>query len=212
MNQAFDIVSKILSVVLYPLFIPTYGIALFCYFFSHQVAPLYAVWTVIAITGTLVLTCILPITTIWVLMKMGKVQNMQIENAEERTLPYLYAVVGFLFWCYLLISVLHAPVYINTVAVGATAAIGLVALINRKWKISAHLTGFGGFTGGLMTYCLGAGLMPSWILIAALMVLSLLLMYARLHLRAHTPEQVAAGWLMGLFCTFVPYCIITYVA
>ena len=70
MNQSFDIVSKILSVVLYPLFIPTYGIALFCYFFSHQVAPLYAVWTVIAIAGTLVLTCILPITTIWVLMKM----------------------------------------------------------------------------------------------------------------------------------------------
>lgn len=212
MNQTIDIIAKILSVALYPLFIPTYGIALFCYVFSRQVYPLPAAWSVIAILGTLILTCILPITAIWILMKRGKVQDLYIENASERTVPYVYAVVGFLFWCYLLISVLHAPVYINCIAVGATIAIGLVAFINRSWKISAHLTGFGGFIGGLMSYCLGTGTMPSWGMLLLWMVLSLLLMCARVRLRAHTPEQVCVGWLTGIAATFIPYCIISYAA
>ena len=212
MRQTVDIAAKILSVALYPLFIPTYGIARFCYVFSRQVFPMQAVWSVLAISGTFILTCLLPITAIWILMKRGKVQDLNIENASERTIPYVYAFVGFCFWCYLLISILHAPAYISIVAVGATVAIGLVALINRRWKISAHLTGFGGFAGGLMSYCLGTGILPGAGIMSLLLAVSLLLMCARLHLRAHTSEQVCAGWLMGMACTFLPYCIMSYVA
>jgi membrane-associated phospholipid phosphatase len=43
------------------------------------------------------------------------------------------------------------------------------------------------------------------------MVLSLLLMYARIYLRAHDPLQVIAGFLFGLGMTFIPNMIISYV-
>ena len=213
MSKAIDILSKALSILLYPLFIPTYGMVLFCCALPHpaMLAPMAWVWTAIAVGGTFLLTVVLPLTAIFILRHRGKVTDLQIEKAKERTLPYLYAVTGFGFWCYLLISVLHAPLYICSVAVGATVALGVVTVINKRWKISAHLTGFGGFTGGLMSYFLGTGIMPSWGVIALCMALSLLLMYARLRLHAHTPEQVAAGWLLGIACTFIPYCIVSYV-
>ena len=211
MNKVLDIAAKALSILLYPLFIPTYGIILFCVAFSHHVQPLLPVWPIVAISGTLLLTCLLPITAIWLLMKRGKVQDLYIDNAGERTVPYMYAVLGFGFWCYLLIAILHAPLYLCCVAIGATVAIGLIALINRTWKISAHLTGLGGFVGGLMSYYVGVGLFPStWMLVLCL-VLSLLLMCARLRVNAHTPEQVCAGWLLGITCTLLPYCVISYV-
>ena len=211
MNKALDIAAKALSILLYPLFIPTYGIILFCVAFSHHVQPLLPVWSIVAISGTLLLTCLLPITAIWLLMRRGKVQDLYIDNADERTVPYMYAVLGFGFWCYLLIAILHAPLYLNCVAIGATVAIGLIALINRTWKISAHLTGLGGFVGGLMSYYVGVGLFPStWMLVLCL-ALSLLLMCARLRVKAHTPEQVCTGWLLGIACTFLPYCVISYV-
>lgn len=210
MTKILDIIAKTLSVVLYPLFVPTYGIALFCYAYSLHVAPLAGVWVVVAVIGTFILTCLLPITAIWIMMKKGEVKDLNIDNPRERTIPYLYSALGFGFWSYLLVQVLHAPIFINCVAIGGTLAIGLVAIINRWWKISAHLTGLGGLVGGLLSYCLGLGAYPTWGTLCLFLGLSWALMWARLYLNAHTPAQVSAGWLLGLTCTFVPYCILNY--
>ena len=40
MRRFFNIAAKALSILLYPLFVPTYGIALFCYAYHTQVNPL----------------------------------------------------------------------------------------------------------------------------------------------------------------------------
>lgn len=207
MSRLLDITAKILSVLLYPLFVPTYGVALFCYAYSKIVLHLPAVWVLIAITGTFLLTCVLPMVSIWVLIRRGTVKDFEIADARERSLPYLYATLGFAFWSYLMLSVLKAPLYIGLVCVGGTVAIGLVALINSRWKISAHLTGLGGLIGGLFSYCLGVGAIPTCSALGCWLGVSLLLMYARLRLNAHTSAQVSAGWLLGLSCTFLPYWI-----
>lgn len=211
MKRLLDILSNALSIILYPLFVPTYGVALFCYLYSLQVVPLATVWMIVAIIGTFVLTCAIPLSAIWILMRLGKVSNLHIDDAQERTMPFVYAILGFAAWCYLIIAILHAPLFIAFTAVGATTSIAIVALINSRWKISAHLTGLGGLVGGVMCYCLGIGAIPTWSTLAIWMGLSLVLMYARLRLNAHTPAQVCAGWLLGLACTFLPYCIYSYV-
>lgn len=212
MKPLADILAKGLSILLYPLFIPTYGMALCCYADGLREVPVHPVYWAVAIGGTFVLTCVLPLTAILIMMRRGEIKDLYIEAAQERTMPYLYALLGFAFWCYLLIGILHMPLYINVICIGATVAIGLVLLINRWWKISAHLTALGGLTGGIMSYCLGTGLIPTWGTFCLWFVLAILLMYARLWLRAHTPTQVVAGWLLGLVFTFVPYLIVSYVA
>jgi membrane-associated phospholipid phosphatase len=210
MKRLTEIIAKILSVVFYPLFVPTYGMALFCHSYSTVVHPMPLVWSLVAVLGTLVFTCIIPITAIWILMRKGEVKDLQITDARERTVPYLYSILGFGFWCYLLIAILHVPVYICFVAVGATVALALVMLINRQWKISAHLTGLGGLFGGLISYCLGIGAFPTWSTLILWLSVILIVMYARLRLDAHTPAQVSAGFLLGIACTFIPYCIYHY--
>ena len=212
MSRLTDHIARILSVVLYPLFIPTYGMALFCYAYPAAVDPLPLVWAMVAIGGTLLLTCLLPVTAIWIMMKRGDVSDFQIDDPRERTVPYLYSTLGFAFWSYLLTAILHAPVYINMVAVGATVAIALVAVINRWWKISAHLTGMGGLFGGLISFCIGVGAIPSWGTFALWLGVTLALMMSRLRLHAHSPEQVTAGWLLGLLCTVLPVIIWHYAA
>lgn len=210
MNKTLDIAAKFLSVVLYPLFVPTYGMVLFCWAHSLHVSPLPTIWVIVALVGTFLLTCVLPITAIWIMMKRGQIKDLYIDDPHERTMPYLYAFMGFGFWAYLLVHVLHAPSFLGGVAVGATIAIGLVAVINRWWKISAHLSGMGGLVGGILSYCLGLGAVPTGGTWAALLGVSWLLMAARLRLNAHTDAQVSAGWLLGLACTFLPYLIMSY--
>ena len=207
MSRWLDIAAKTMSVVLYPLFVPTYGIALFCYAYSLHVAPMNGSWIAVAILGTFILTCVLPITAIWIMMRRGKVKDLYIDDPRERTMPYVYSCIGFGFWAYFLGAILHAPLYLTYIAIGATIAIGIVAIINRWWKISAHLAGFGGLVGGLFTYCIAIGAFPTVGTMILWFGLSLALMIARIHLNAHTPAQVCAGWLVGIASTALPYCI-----
>ena len=211
MKPLADILARAISIMLYPLFIPTYGVALFCYVFSVYLRFVSLGWSLVAVIGTLVLTCVLPITAIGIMIRSGKVSDLEITDSTQRTMPYIYTIFGFSCWSYLMITILHAPRFMGWVAVGATVALGLVALINRWWKISAHLTGMGGLFGGLMSFYLGIGMMPSWGMPGLLLALSFLLMYARVRVNAHTPAQVCAGWLLGITCTFIPYCIYQYV-
>ena len=77
MSRILDIVAQALSILLYPLFIPTYGVALFCYAFSMHVLPLPWIWSLIAVIGTFFFTCLLPITAIMILIRRGKVHDLR---------------------------------------------------------------------------------------------------------------------------------------
>lgn len=203
--------AQALSYLFYPLLIPSYGMVLFCMSLSPlegSSLPLSS-WLV-CVGTTLVLTAIIPITAIMIRIRRGKISDIYIDNPEQRTIPYLYSTLGFCFWSYFIIRVLHAPIYIDLVVVGGTLALIGVMLINRWWKISAHLTAMGGLIGGMMSHYLmgnGGGL---WLPIV-LMVLALILMYARIYLRAHDSLQVIAGFLLGLILTLVPNCLLSYV-
>ena len=48
MKKITEILANILSVVFYPLFVPTYGMALFCYSYHTVVQPLPLVWSIVA--------------------------------------------------------------------------------------------------------------------------------------------------------------------
>jgi membrane-associated phospholipid phosphatase len=95
------------------------------------------------------------------------------------------------------------------IALGAMVALGIVTVVNRWWKISAHLTGMGGLLGGVCSYALYYSMLPSSLLVFLLLA-ALLLMYARIYLEAHTPLQVVCGMLVGLVSTFVPSMIMIY--
>lgn len=189
--------------MLYPLFIPTYGMALFCLSYSTMCVPLMGKWWAVCIGFTFVMTCLLPLTAIGILMRHHIVKDWYIEAAQERTTPYIYTLLGFGFWCVMLLR-LHVPAYISISAIGATVALLAVTLINLRWKISAHLTAIGGLTGGMFSMYLGMGTMPALWVVVVFLIAALLLMYARLYLNAHTQWQVIAGYGLGLLCTFVP--------
>lgn len=196
--------SKFLSVILYPLFIPTYGMLLFCLAISHNQAELPLMYTVTICLATFILTCVIPLSLILYMWMRGQITDLYIEDPQLRTMPYLYSIMGFGFWCWFVIKTIHAPYFLQWTAVGSLIAIVSVLIINRKWKISAHLCGMGGLVGGMLSYAFSTQTWPI-LTLGTLAVLSLLLMYARIYLKAHTPAQVVAGFLLGLSLTTLPY-------
>jgi len=199
--------AKALSVLFYPLLIPTYGMALYCLIMAEFLPVRYSVTVCLA---TLFFTCFIPVSLILFMWWKKQIPDLYINNAKQRTTPYLYSILGFGFWTWFVIRTMHAPLFLQYVSVGATAALVAVTFINLKWKISAHLTGLGGLLGGICCFAYATQTWPIGFIIATLL-LSLLLMFARIEQQAHTPEQVVAGYLLGLATTTIPYFCIHYV-
>ena len=209
MRQVLDIVAKTLSVMFYPLLIPTYGMAMFFVALHVQNPLLPAYWAVLSVVGTLFLTGVIPVSMILWMWKKGQLTSVYIEDPKQRTTPYIYTIACFVFWCFFVGHTMHLPLMLLLVAIGATVALALVAVINRRWKISAHLSAMGGLLGGVCSYGLCSSVDVT-IMVIVVLVLSLLLMYSRIYLKAHTPMQVVCGYLLGLVFTFIPNLIMIY--
>ena len=209
MHRLLHILAQVCSVLLHPLLMPTYGMALF-FGALQQIRPeLSAAYSIIGMVGTILFTLLIPAGCIIFLWKTKRIDSLHIDNPKQRTSPYIYTIMAYVFWAYFVHQVLHLPILILLIAIGAILALVAVTVINHWWKISAHLTGVGGLLGGICSFSLYYGYLPITLIITTLMC-ALILMYARLYLNAHTPLQVVCGLLLGLLTTFIPNLVLSY--
>ena len=209
MDKALSILAKSISVLLHPMLMPCYGMVLFVLSLQTTMPLLPKVYGMVCMAGTLVLTFMIPLILLLFLWRKGHIDSLHLDQANQRTMPYIYTLICYVFWVYFLHATIHMPACVVWTSVGAIVALLAVLIINHWWKISAHLTGIGGLLGGICSFSLCYANLSIELIITVLLV-SLLLMYARLYLKAHTPMQVVCGYLLGLLCTFLPSLIITY--
>lgn len=183
------------------MWMPTYGMALWCVAYSHDILPLPHPFCLWAIGGTAVITLLIPLLMIAVLRMMEMVRSLLLHNREERRLPYFFTAMCYGLWCYYLGHTLKMPWEMVWIALGAMFALGLVLIINRWWKISAHMTGIGGLIGGTLHYYWSYHTLGSVWPMVMLLGAAWLIAWARLYLDEHTDGQVVAGLLIGILCT-----------
>ena len=192
---------KIISILFQPLLVPTYAMLLLMN--MDIFSPLPVLWHWIAIVGTFVFTGLLPALPIIMLMRRGDVSNLFISKREERTMPYLFSFMAYVFWALFMWRTMQFPLFIVAMGFGSVICIILIVFINLKWKISAHVAGMGGLTGSIFGVCYRMGINPVW-LFALVLSISALVALSRLELKAHSPSQVLAGFTIGFLMIFLP--------
>jgi membrane-associated phospholipid phosphatase len=192
---------NIISIIFQPLFIPTYGMLLLMNMDVFIALP--TIWRVVAIIGTFIFTGVLPALPIWLMMKRGEVHDLFISKKEERTMPYLFSFLAYFFWALFMWRTLQFPIFIVAMGMGSAVSIFIIVLINLKWKISAHTSGMGGLTGAIFGTCLRMAINPVW-LFSLVLAISALVALSRMELKAHTPGQVLAGFVVGFITVFTP--------
>lgn len=187
--------ARFLSRVFHPLLMPTYGYLLL---FSTQnylstFLPLRIKIVIVALT--FVFTFIFPAVNAFVLLKMGRIKSLEMEDPKERLLPYGTTILYYMALLYLLYSA-HFPLICKVIIFGGACCILMTLLVNLKWKISAHMVGVGGITGAILaiSYRLQNDIQLSFFTI---LLIAGFVGYARLKLNAHTPAQVYTGFLAG---------------
>lgn len=190
--------AKVIAIAFHPLIVPTLGFFILfnsSTYFSLILSPQIKLGIYFVVFFN---TCFVPALLTLYLKKKNMIDSLEMETTEERKLPYL-ATAFFYAFTYYLLRKLHISPVIYVFMLGATISLVLTILINTRWKISAHMIGWGGLTGAIIgiAFRLGADLR---IVIALVFLVSGLVGYSRLKLSAHTPAQIYSGFLLGSSC------------
>lgn len=208
MRRIANIFSEMLSILLYPLWMPTYGIIFLCAAMAHtSLLPLTPIYWLFAVGGTLFFTGIVPLLIILVLRFLGMVKDMMIEDSRQRTVPYMLCSLCMICWCLYLQRVMHMPLGVLTSAWASVFILLIMTIINLRWKISIHMATYGCLMTAITAYMLENGI-GSLSFCCGMVLLAWLLMCARVQLNAHTPAQVSVGLLLGILVPMIPHIFI----
>ena len=190
--------ANFLSTTLSPLMMPTYGVFLTLWVSVLCLLPYGTRVTVLLLC--MGITCILTLIFLSVLTHFKLVKDLHVDQREQRLLPYLFTALCYGVAVYFLFY-RHSPQWFVMLLVGSALTVIVLALINLKWKISAHMAGIGGVIA-LVYQIHVQGLSAFYLLwlLCIIIVVAGLLGSARMVLKRHNIWQVLAGLLVGFLC------------
>lgn len=190
--------ALLISVLLHPLLMATYGCLLLFFGIPDTIYDYMTTvgnkWRITSIV--FVFTFLFPSLNIYILYKLKRIPSISLSNPRDRTYPYIMTTF-FYFGLFYLIMDANIWGVIKLFIIGGGVAILCTALINLKFKISAHMVGIGGLLGGLISisHLIQFNFTPYYI---AVIVAAGLVGTARLLLNEHKPYQLYSGFFLGL--------------
>ena len=196
-------IEKIISYLLHPVIISTVSAIVYFILFPKYLpqAFKYKILLVIFIS-----TYVIPVLFLFILKQRKTIDDFHLKTIKERKLPILFFAVITTLLAYRLLEVR----VVNLLAIsflGASLSMFFVyVLFFVRIKTSLHTMAIGGLLGFvvLLSYHYEIRLL---MLISVLFILSGLLAFARLKLKAHTSKEVYLGFSIGVLSQFIVYFI-----
>ncbi len=189
-------IANYISWILHPLLMPTYAMLLILSQDNFFVLVLPQKLKLILAGLVLANTVFLPLIFIWMMHKRGIISSYKMNERSERSLPFATTAL-FYFATWYMMSNLGLPGIYYLFILGGCSLIIISLIINLFWKISIHMVGIGGLTGGFigLNYQM---LTDAGMLILILVFLSGLVGFSRLKLNTHNEPQVYVGFVTGV--------------
>jgi membrane-associated phospholipid phosphatase len=123
--------------------------------------------------------------------------DLNVSDTTKRVPLYALGLIGYTIGMATFLAFSNRLMFVMALAY---PCVGLaMSLITLAWKISAHTAGIAGPTTALV-FVFGAWIVP-------LYVLSVLMVWARVKLRAHTLSQAVAGLILATVITSIVYAL-----
>ena len=194
-------ISEILSAVFSPLLVPTYGMVLAAFLTILRMLPSNLLWTAIGIT--FVITCLVPVSAIVALYRIGVIKDPALNNRTERFIPYVVVVLCYL-GCGFFFYKASAPFWLPMFFGGGALATVISTVVNCWWKISAHAAAMGGLVALVFRIVASHyALFNMNVWLSGVIIVAGLVMTARVYLSRHTLWQVLAGCANGFLCVYL---------
>lgn len=188
-----------------PLLLPVVGFILVAHLRGAE--PVTTMW--VAAIGLFFFN-VVPLAILAVLIRMGRIESVEVRSRERRTLPFLLGMASF-FAGSLLFMVLEPGVASLLTALGLFAVVSaaLLTVITLWWKISVHASAAAALFGLILFFALNPGLRAATsvdLVVAAIVAGGIvpLVAWSRVYLRAHTVGQVVGGSFFGFIMSVGP--------
>lgn len=189
---------KAISLVINPLLMPTLMFGTIFYFAPEAAQPFNLDQAIYLMLLIALMTFLIPLFGLgaYVIKTFGT-ENFWLNDREDRVIPFFLTTIFYAITAYMFIERLRVNGYLTVILITSASMVLSVALITMFWKISVHSTALSGLVG----FILGLALkLPSadllYPLIASILITGLV-MTARLALNAHTPRQILGGAILG---------------
>lgn len=149
------------------------------------------------------ITCLIPVSAIIALYRSGVVTDPGLNERKERYIPYGVVALCYL-GCAFFFYKASAPFWLPMFFAGAALATLINVTVNYWWKISAHAAAMGGLVAlvfRVMIYHYALVNMNFWL--SAVIILTGMVLTARVYLGRHTLWQVLAGCANGFLCVYL---------
>lgn len=185
--------EKIVSILFHPVFVPTITVFLVVKIYSNII--ILENQAGIILIGTCVFSLILPLLSVFILLLTKKIDSLEMPKKEERFLPILFASIWMILGFYFMKEIFSYAPIMKSIYLGAIYVMLISLLITKKWKISLHMLAIGGATGVfiMLEFLFGQNL----ILLLITILISGILGFSRLSLKAHSLNQIYAGFIVG---------------
>lgn len=192
-------VSRALSVVFTPFYLPLVGMAaLFIFSYLNLLPWAYKLRVLFMVY---VFTILMPTLFIHLYRKYQGWSVLRLISREGRMIPYVISIMCY-FACFYLMNRFHFPHFMSSIVVSALFIQIICAILNVWFKISTHTAAIGGMTGGLLAFAEIFAFNPLWWLCVSLFLAGLV-GTGRMLLRQHSLHQVVYGYLIGTIVSFL---------
>ena len=209
------LLSKFVSIVFQPLFLPIYAFLLYVAIDHHSTILIRSEQAAVQFNYILsiqiLLTVIIPIGSLYVMYRSNIITSLSLPDRKER-IPVLIIT----FFYYLLTYYFLRKIHVNNLdflgafmsfLTGGIILSGLCLLITFFWKISIHAIGISGLAGAFLGFSELLFPVQNEEEITMVNVLLLLLVgivcSARLHLKAHSFLQIIGGITLGFIVEYL---------
>ena len=197
-NKIIAGTANFLSTALSPLLMPTFGVFLALWVSVLCLLPYGR--RVALLLVCMGITCIIPLIFLSVLRHFKLVKDIHVDMREQRLIPYLFTALCYGVSAFYL-HYWHSPRWFVMFMVGSAITVLVMALINLKWKISAHMAGIGGVIALIyQIHVQGLSAFNLMWLLCITVIMAGLLGSSRMVLKRHDILQVVAGVVVGFLC------------
>ena len=204
------LLMQIISVVFHPLLMATYMSLILYLFVPEAFSPYPRQVVPKLVISIFFLTALLP-SILVVLLKLFTpiVSDLELSNRRERLLPFIILIIFYIGAGKWLVVDLQLGDIIKILLFSGTGLIGIMFLINLKFKISIHSAAIWAIAGYTLGMTMKLSLPELKYVIFSAIVAGGLIGTSRLYLGYHRPKEVWMGSLLGFFyCLSIGYLLL----
>ena len=182
-----------ISYIFHPLWMPLYVMLIFwnidTVFISNDVVWLYILLVVF------INTLLIPVLLFWMMKRLKIIESLHLDSQKDRFYPFAIIGIFYLTTWYVFNSI-EIFTYLSLVFVLAAILVFFALAINFFWKISIHSMSMGAMSTAVL-YLAAVHFIDEVWPVYLIFILSGLVGYARLKLKAHSSSQVYIGYILG---------------